>query len=173
MTWCSQSGTVSSMNRFIWGTHLLVALLLTAMSSAGGIATWGVTGPWWDSSVVPTAAGLLVGWTLVFASPTGWFEAWSLATGHPMAARVIVLAYLVPTWYVTHFLAGFRIVGDTSPIDGRLLMFGWLTFGLLAVAQAATAAWMRTWPFPSVHRGRGQRLVRRGRRLAHRLGLIE
>jgi hypothetical protein len=173
MTWRSGSGTVSSMNRFIWRTHLLVALLLTAMSSAGGIATWGVTGPWWDSSLVPTGAGLLVGWTLLFAFPTSWLEAWSLATGHPIAARVIVLAYLVPTWYVTHFLAGFRVMGDTSPIDGSLLMFGWVTFGLLVVAQAATAAWMRIWPFPSAHRARGQRLVRHGHRLSRRLGLIE
>jgi len=153
-------------NRFIWGTHLFAALLLTVMSSAGGIATWGVAGPWWDSSLAPTAAGLLVAWMLLFGFPAGWFEAWSLATGHRVAARLIALVYLVPTWYVTHFLAGFRIVGDISPIDGSLLVFAWVTYSLLVAAQAATAAWMWAWSFPSVHRGRG-------RRFARQLGLIE
>ena len=154
------------MDRFVWGTHLAVALLLTGTSSAAGLATWGVTGPWWDPGLAPAAAGLLVAWTVLVAIPAGWLEAWSLASGHRTVARAIAVAYLMPTWYVTHFPAGFRIIGDASPIDGHLLAFGWITFGILVVAQAGTSVRMRTLRFPSVDRGRGQRLARR-------LGLVE
>ena len=77
-----------------------------------------------------------------------------------------MLVYLVPTWYVTHFPAGLRFVGDDSPVEGNLLVFAWVTFGLLVGGHAVAALWIRSWRPPSVHHGRGQRLARR-------LGLVE
>jgi hypothetical protein len=136
--------------RSVWGTHLSVALLLVIPPTVGGITTWGVSGPWWDSSLVPLALGLFAAWTLLFGSSTAWFEAWALVCGHRMLARGIVVAYLVPTWYVAAFPAGFRLVGDDSPLEGSLLVFEWTTFSLLVLTRAVLVRWMQNWSFPSL-----------------------